>query len=84
MKNINRRSFIKRVALALIGFVFIDSIWFEKYIIEWNYFDISKSETDKLKIVQITELHIDELRSFHKYIRKKDQFNSARLCVFYR
>lgn len=71
MKNINRRSFIKRVALALIGFVFIDSIWFEKYIIEWNYFDISKSESDKLKIVQITDLHIDELRSFHKSIAKK-------------
>ena len=68
--KLNRRKFIKRALIATIGLVFLDSLWLEKYIIEWNYFDISKSD-DKIKIVQITDLHFDQLRYFHKAIAKK-------------
>ena len=71
MKNLNRRKFIKRGILATIGFILLDSFWFEKYVIDWNYFDISKSEENKIKIIQISDLHFDELRYFHKSIAKK-------------
>lgn len=71
MTKLSRKKFIKRGILALIGLVLLDSFWFEKYIIDWNYFDISKSEKDKIKIIQISDLHFDQLRYFHKSIAKK-------------
>lgn len=71
MTNLTRRKFIKRGILASIGLVLLDSLWFEKYVIDWNYFDISKSEKDKIKIIQISDLHFDQLRYFHKSIAKK-------------
>lgn len=71
MANLSRRKFIKRGLFASIGLILIDALWFEKYRIEWNYFDISKTPDNKLKIIQISDLHIDQLRSFHTSIAKK-------------
>ncbi|WP_347921941.1 metallophosphoesterase [Pontimicrobium sp. SW4] len=50
---------------------FLDSLWFEKYVVDWNYFDISKSNENKIKIIQISDLHFNQLRYFHKSIAKK-------------
>lgn len=71
MTKLTRRIFIKRGILASIGFILLDSLWFEKYVIDWNYFDISKSEKNKIKIIQISDLLFDQLRYFHKSIAKK-------------
>ena len=71
MTKLTRRKFIKRGILASIGLVLLDTLWFEKYVIDWNYFDISKSEKNKIKIIQISDLHFDKLRYFHKSIAKK-------------
>jgi len=71
VKKLTRRSFIKKTILSLVGVVLLDALWFEKYVIDWNYFDISTSENNKLKIIQISDLHFDELRYFHKSIAKK-------------
>ncbi|PHS06375.1 MAG: metallophosphoesterase [Kordia sp.] len=71
MTNLTRRSFIKNGILASFGLVLLDSFWFEKYVIDWTYFDISKYEKNKIKIIQITDLHFDELKNFHKSIAKK-------------
>lgn len=57
--------------MAIIGVLLLDIFWFEKYIIDWNYFDISKSGKNKIKIIQISDLHFDQLRYFHKSIAKK-------------
>ena len=64
MTNLIRRKFIKRGVLASIGLVLLDSLWFEKYVIDWNYFDISKSEKNKVRIIQISDLHFDQLKFF--------------------
>lgn len=71
MKKFSRRKFLKRGFFASIGFVFLDAFWFEKYVIDWNYFDISLSEKEKVKIIQLSDLHINKLRYFHKNIAKK-------------
>ncbi|PCJ65675.1 MAG: metallophosphoesterase [Bacteroidetes bacterium] len=68
--KISRGKFIKKGILASIGLVLFDSLWFEKYVIDWNYYDVSKNG-NKLKIIQISDLHFDELRLFHKSIAKK-------------
>ncbi|MGY3053411.1 putative MPP superfamily phosphohydrolase [Pedobacter sp. UYEF25] len=71
MPDLTRRKFIKGGILASIILVFLDSFWFEKYVIDWNYFDVSKSSDDKIKIIQISDLHFDKLRYFHKSIARK-------------
>lgn len=71
MTKLTRRTFIKRGILATIGLFFLDAFWFEKYVIEWNYFDISKPNNNKIKIIQISDLHFNKLRYFHKSIAKK-------------
>lgn len=71
MKKISRRKFIKRGVLASMGLILIDSFWIEKYIIDWNYYDISKSDNNKVKIIQISDLHFNELKYSHRYIAKK-------------
>lgn len=71
MTNLTRRKFIKGGVLTSIGLVLLDSLWFEKYIVDWNYFDISKSDNNKIKIIQISDLHLEQLRYFHKTIAKK-------------
>lgn len=71
MTKVSRRRFVKSGLLAAIGLVILDAFWFEKYIIDWSYFDISKPDKTKIKIIQISDLHIDQLRYFHKSIAKK-------------
>lgn len=71
MSKISRRKFVKGSILTGIGLILLDSLWFEKYVIDWNYFDISKTGQDKVKIIQISDLHFDKLRYFHKSIAKK-------------
>ncbi|MCE7992912.1 MAG: metallophosphoesterase [Roseivirga sp.] len=71
MKKLSRRKLIKRGILATIGLIVLDTLWFEKYVIDWNYYDISKPGRDKVRIVQISDLHMDKLRSFHKSIARK-------------
>ena len=70
MKKLTRRRFIKAGILSLIGFTFLDFLWFEKYIIDWNSYDISENQINKLKIIQISDLHLDRIESFHKRIAK--------------
>ncbi len=81
-KKISRRKFIKATSLSALGLLLLDSLWFEKYVIDWNYFDISTSENNKLKIIQISDLHFEELRSFHKSIaRKINELNPDLICI---
>lgn len=69
--KINRRKFLTRGVLASLGIVLLDSLWFEKYVIDWNYYDISSTSSEKIKVIQITDLHFDSLKYFHKSIAKK-------------
>ncbi|WP_040279060.1 metallophosphoesterase [Psychroserpens damuponensis] len=71
MPKFSRRIFIKRVSLAITALLVIDAFWFEKYIIDWNYFDISKGTEPKIKTIQISDLHIEKLKSFHISIAEK-------------
>ena len=68
--KMNRRNFITTSFIALLGLFLFDIYWFEKYVIQWTTYDLSNSES-KIKIVQLTDLHINELKSFHKAIAKK-------------
>jgi predicted MPP superfamily phosphohydrolase len=71
MKKITRRQFIKRGILTSLILGLLDSFWFEIYFIKWNEFDISKQEDSKIKIMQLSDLHFNKLRSYHKSIAKE-------------
>ena len=68
--KMNRRSFIVKSFFALLGLFLFDIFWFEKYVIQWTTYDLSNSDS-KIKIVQLTDLHINKLKSFHKAIANK-------------
>jgi len=68
--KLSRRNFMIKFFLAISALFFFDILWFEKYVIQWTTYDLSGSE-NKIKIVQLTDLHINELKSFHKAIARK-------------
>lgn len=67
----DRRKFLKSGFLASLGLFLLDALWFEKQVIDWNYYDVSKSEKPKIRVIQVSDLHLDQLRSFHKSFAKK-------------
>lgn len=41
----------------------LDAFWFEKYIIQWKDFDISENDKEKIKLIQLSDLHLKEIHS---------------------
>lgn len=54
-----------------MGLVFLDAFWFERYIIDWKEFDISEGSGDKIKTIQLSDLHINSIKSFHKTMAER-------------
>lgn len=71
MTRISRRQFIKGSLALGAGLVLGDMFWFEKYVIDWNYFDRSKDGRHKVKFIQLSDLHLSQVRSYHKSIARK-------------
>ncbi|MGB6152396.1 MAG: metallophosphoesterase [Pricia sp.] len=69
--KMSRRSFIIKFLLGSAALGFLDAYWFEKYIIDWEEFDISEGAADKIKAIQLSDLHINTIKSFHKDIAKR-------------
>tara|TARA_R110000868_G_scaffold175564_1_gene412660 strand:- start:15295 stop:16119 length:825 start_codon:yes stop_codon:yes gene_type:complete len=83
--KIGRRSFLIKLSLVitgLIGLIALDGFWFEKYIIDWTEFDISEGKKNKIKIIQLSDLHIQELKSFHKSIASRINKEQPDVIVF--
>ncbi len=81
----NRRKFVKKLFLSLLGlftFIYIDSFWFEKYIIDWTIFDLSRKKKSRIKIIQLTDLHLREIKYFHKSIGAKIFYENPDIIVF--
>lgn len=82
---INRRKFMKTLFLSivgLVGFVYLDSFWIEKYIIDWNEFDLSEKPSNKVKIIQLSDLHLHEIKYFHKTIAERINTENPDIIAF--
>lgn len=82
---INRRKFMKTLFLSivgLVGFIYLDSFWIEKYIIDWNEFDVSNNSSNKIKIIQLSDLHLHEIKYFHKTIAEKINSENPDIIAF--
>lgn len=71
MTKVTRRQFIKRGILGAMVIGLLDAFWFEKYVIQWNHFDRTAEGKTPITIVQISDLHMNKLRSFHQSIARK-------------
>lgn len=69
--KLNRRGFILKLVLGIIGLVVIDAYWLEKYFIEWKTFDVSNRKINKIKAIQLSDLHLRGIKSFHKSIAER-------------
>ncbi|NRF40665.1 metallophosphoesterase [Pedobacter foliorum] len=63
--KVTRRKFIRTGLLVTLGAVLVDMFWFEKFFIETNEFYIGKAtkETTNIKVVQISDLHLQSINS---------------------
>ncbi|ADV47407.1 metallophosphoesterase [Cellulophaga algicola DSM 14237] len=83
--HIKRRVFIKHLFLGLLGLtglIYLDSFWIEKYIIDWNTHDLSDATKNKIKIIQLSDLHLKEIVYFHKTIAEKINKEKPDFIVF--
>lgn len=69
--KISRKSFISKLFFGALGFIALDAFWFEKYVVDWTVYDISKNETGKIKVIQLSDLHLHKIKSFHRTIAKR-------------
>ncbi len=83
--KISRRNFLIKFSLGitgLIGLVALDGFWFERYVIDWTEFDISEGKKNNIKVIQLSDLHIQELKSFHKAIAARINTEKPDLIAF--
>lgn len=57
--------------LGLVSFLFLDAFWIEKYLVKWSRHNISEGREDTIKVIQLTDLHIREIKAYHKWIGKR-------------
>lgn len=79
--KLNRRQFILKLVLGSISFVVLDSFWLETNFIEWTEHDIAESESNKIKAIHLTDLHLRNIKSVHKSIA--DRINKERPDVLF-
>lgn len=73
----SRRNFIGKLFAGIIGLTVLDAYWLEPYFIEWTEFDLSEEEdTDKIKALHLTDMHIRSFGTFHRSLAK--QINSRK------
>ncbi|NKI27278.1 metallophosphoesterase [Arenibacter sp. 6A1] len=69
--KLNRRRFFQKFILGVMGFVVIDSYWLERYFISWTEFDLAEGEAEKIKAIQLSDLHLKEIKYYHKSIANR-------------
>tara|TARA_R110002049_G_C9042573_1_gene552877 strand:- start:128 stop:943 length:816 start_codon:yes stop_codon:yes gene_type:complete len=69
--KLNRRRFILKLFLGSISFLVLDSFWLEIYFIEWTEHDISETESNKIKAIHLTDLHLHSINLVHNSIANR-------------
>ncbi|MBD1261175.1 metallophosphoesterase [Maribacter polysiphoniae] len=69
--KLSRRGFVIKFFLGVLGLFFLDAFWLEQYFIEWNIFDISNGNQNKIKAIQLSDLHLKEIKKVHKPVAKR-------------
>ncbi|GBD96335.1 MAG TPA: metallophosphoesterase [Nitrospirae bacterium] len=81
---ISRRKFLSSFIVPGFGFLFSDSLYFEKFFVETNEFNIGidKNGNSKVKIVQISDLHLRRVTRHHNKLAEQINSMSPDLLLF--
>ncbi len=80
--SISRRNFIILSFLGITGFIFLDAFWIETYLVNWSRHDLRKAGGPYIKLIQLTDLHIREIRTYHGWIAKRIEREDPDLLFF--
>lgn len=80
--KLNRRQFILKLFLGSFSFLVLDSFWLETYFIEWTEHDISKTESNKIKAIHLTDLHLHNIKSVHRSIAERINMEQPDVIFF--
>jgi predicted MPP superfamily phosphohydrolase len=82
--RITRRRFIATVLGLIPAAIFLDSLWFEKFFIEINEFFLGNAseKTNNIKLLQISDLHLQEVSAKHTRLANKINSLKPDLIVF--
>jgi predicted MPP superfamily phosphohydrolase len=71
--SISRRQFLAGMVFSGAGFVSTDSLFFEKYFVETNEFDIGTASNSSatIRMLQISDLHLRKLTDHHKELAER-------------
>ncbi len=69
--KVSRRSFLLKIFFGIVGVLFFDAFWFERFILEWNIFNISNNEENKLKAIQLSDLHLEKIKSCSPFFAER-------------
>ena len=81
---ISRRKFLGSLFVPGFSFLFSDSLYFERFFIETNEFDIGIGNNDnsKVKIVQVSDLHLRMVSRHHNKLAEKINSMDPGLLLF--
>lgn len=81
---IARRDFVKKGLMAAFGFILLDAFWIEKFFIEINNFYIGRATKEKynIKVIQISDLHLQSVGFQLKKLAKKINEIKPQLILF--
>ena len=80
--KISRRKFLILSFLGLCGLIYLDAFWIEKYIVNWSRHDLRKGGGEFIKLIQLTDLHIREIKTYHNWIAKRIKKEDPDLLCF--
>lgn len=82
--KISRRKFVIDLFTLTTATFALDAFWLEKYFIEINEFFIKDANrwSDNLKIIQVSDLHIQSLKRNHKNLAKQINKEQPHLILF--
>ncbi|NER10992.1 hypothetical protein SAMN06265375_10224 [Muriicola jejuensis] len=80
--NISRRKFIILSFLGITGFIFLDAFWIETYLVNWSRHDLRKAGGPYIKLIQLTDLHLREMKVSHSWIARRISREKPDLLCF--
>jgi predicted MPP superfamily phosphohydrolase len=82
--SISRRQFLAGMVFSGAGFVSTDSLYFERYFVETNEFDIGTLSISNvtIRILQISDLHLSRLADRHRQLADRINGLNPDLLLF--
>lgn len=79
--KISRKKFLYSL-FVLLGLVGLYAFWFERLFLQWNHFDISKGLNKKIKLIQLSDIHLQKMGNHHRLIAERINKEKPDLLLF--